>query len=516
MNSADIDTIVMGRAPELVEQHEEVEPSKPIRSWLTRWVWLWPALVAAVLGAYHLIRPELWRDELATWDAASRTIDQLFRLLQHTDASSGAYYLFMHGWISVFGDSVAALRMPSLLAMAGASAFTALCAKRMFGHRAGLTAGLVLAVLPAVSRYAQEARSYALTVCAVAAATWLLLRALERPQALRWMCYAAVVAVTGALNLVALAFLAGHAVAVALGWWRERDHRSLIGFPLACLVAVAVLAPMAWIGMRQAGKQISWIAKPDLATVFTTWPELFGSALVAGAVTIAATLTFAARRWQAQAGVAMAVLPVVVIWIVSQGQSSYWLPRYLLFALPAWALLAGAGIAALRPATAVAGLVVLASLGVPEQRELRTPGSHDWWNFPTPPAAASVSYSGAAAVIAQGYRPGDGVVPVRDSAAYYLLDTGLRYNLPRVIQPRDVFAGRTGVELGEFFTQDAADPSTALHGEQRLWLVTVGQPADPPQSTAPAKARVLRDHFRVTKVVHPSENTTVALLERRS
>jgi len=58
-----------------------------------------------------------------------------------------------------------------------------------------------------------------------------------------------------------------------------------------------------------------------------------------------------------------------VIWIVSQGQTSYWLPRYLLFSLPAWALLAGAGLATPRRATkALAGLLALAVVGVPARR----------------------------------------------------------------------------------------------------------------------------------------------------
>lgn len=56
----------------------------------------------------------------------TRSPSQLFATLHNVDGSLGAYYLVMHGWTIVFGDSPAALRMPSALAMAGAAACIAL------------------------------------------------------------------------------------------------------------------------------------------------------------------------------------------------------------------------------------------------------------------------------------------------------------------------------------------------------------------------------------------------------
>jgi hypothetical protein len=34
--------------------------------------WCWPALVTLAFGFYQVGRPELWRDELASWSFASR------------------------------------------------------------------------------------------------------------------------------------------------------------------------------------------------------------------------------------------------------------------------------------------------------------------------------------------------------------------------------------------------------------------------------------------------------------
>jgi mannosyltransferase len=57
-------------------------------------------------------------DEGATLAIATRSVPQIMEQAGNLDAVLAPYYLFMHFWISVFGDSVLAMRMPSILAMA--------------------------------------------------------------------------------------------------------------------------------------------------------------------------------------------------------------------------------------------------------------------------------------------------------------------------------------------------------------------------------------------------------------
>jgi hypothetical protein len=39
--------------------------------------WCWPALLTLALGFYQVGRPELWRDELASWSFANRPVPTL-------------------------------------------------------------------------------------------------------------------------------------------------------------------------------------------------------------------------------------------------------------------------------------------------------------------------------------------------------------------------------------------------------------------------------------------------------
>src|SRR6516164_10937510 len=100
--------------------------------------WAAPLVVTAALGLFEIGGPQLWRDELASWSAASRTLPQLWAMVHNIDAVLGIYYLGLHLWMAVFGQSATAMRLPSVLAMAAAAAVVALSGRRLGGGAAGL------------------------------------------------------------------------------------------------------------------------------------------------------------------------------------------------------------------------------------------------------------------------------------------------------------------------------------------------------------------------------------------
>ena len=154
--------------------------------------WDWPALAAAlvmaVLGVWGLERDSsMGNDEVATRWAALLPLHQLAHLVNNVDAVHGLYYLLMHGWMTV-GTSPAALRIPSVLSMIVAAGLIAILARQLTGSGwAALFAGLIMALTPTITYYAQTARSYALVYLCVVGATLLLLRAFARSTtAGRW------------------------------------------------------------------------------------------------------------------------------------------------------------------------------------------------------------------------------------------------------------------------------------------------------------------------------------------
>ena len=125
-----------------------------------------PGIALLLADGYGLGRVSLWRDEAYTIDAASRPLSRILATAAHTDAVNSAYYTFMHAWIAVAGISEAALRLPSVLAMAVAAVFTAAIGRRLARAArlpapavTGVLAGLLFVAAPQVTRYAQEAQS---------------------------------------------------------------------------------------------------------------------------------------------------------------------------------------------------------------------------------------------------------------------------------------------------------------------------------------------------------------------
>ncbi|MDH6110928.1 mannosyltransferase [Kitasatospora sp. MAP12-15] len=473
---------------------------------LLRMDWLWVALLTAGIGRYQAGKPELWRDELASWSAATRSTGQLLEMLRHVDAVSGAYYLLLHEWISIAGDSPVMMRIPSVIAMAGASACVVLTARRLFDRRTALLAGLIFATVPSISRYAQEARSYAFVVLAVSAAMLLLLRALERPTWRRWLAYAAAVTASGLFHIVSLLFLAAHALIVLLRWWRDRSRRPLIGFTAAVTVGLIPLIPLVILGRRQVTRQIGWVQKPVLQTFADIWSPLFGSALVCGCVLALAVLPSAwprGRRRAFEIGL-VASLPILLNWFVSQGNTSYFSERYMLFTVPAWSVLAAAGLGALRPRVLGAlGLVGMVLLGLPDQGGLRDVNSHEWSDT-----------TAAARILIKGYQPGDGFAPLRSTSAWMMIDYQMEYDMPPAVKLHDVFTAKTPAQAQDLFAVECTDPVACLGDTARVWVVTTGDNPSPVYGFPKNEADALMSAYKAADIEHV-RGLTVSLLVRQ-
>ena len=438
--------------------------------------WCWPALLTLALGFYQVGRPELWRDELSSWSFGARPLSSLIATARHTGATQLAYYLLLHSWITAFGDSVDAMRALSVLAMAAAAACVTAVGRRLAGTRAGLLAGLVFALVPSVSRFAQEVRFYSLEVLVAMLATRLLLRALDRPSARRWLAYAACLALLGYVDLVALSVLAGHAAGVALRWHQDRDHRQL-WFAGAAAASLVACLPPAVLGSGQAANQVKWIPRPglDLAAFSMFGRNLFYSTSVATALIVLAVLAWAVAWQQAAFMTAVAVLPVAAVWLVSQGPYSYFFPRYLLLTVAAWAMLAGVGLARVDVRVAAAVILALAVFGAGDQQVIRSPGAHNWAYYPVGTGVAYPDYAGAAAVIAREARAGDGIVYPAGGQEWLMIGPGVQYYLERDLgrgglAPHQLFLAGGVVQLHHLYPVYCEDPGPDRVPPRADWI----------------------------------------------
>ncbi|MFF0318888.1 glycosyltransferase family 39 protein [Micromonospora sp. NPDC005252] len=509
-------------------------------------VWLAPALLTLAVTVTGLGSAQLWRDELATWSAATRSPRDLARLAGTIDAATGPYYLLMHGWTRVFGDSTIALRVPAVLAMTAAAGLLAVLGARLVDRRAGLFAGLLFAVLPGTSRYGQEARPYALATMLAVLATLLLVTALRRPSWARWAGYAVAVAALGLIHLIALTLLAAHALVVVITWWRgpaaagiaspvagttpthhtapvhhtTPTHDSApvhdnapVGRPggrdgriwrwvIALVPAALVVTPLLLRARAQRSQQLSWVDPARLDDLSALPGGVAQSSVVGGLLVGVAALGAARLGRRALLPVSAMLLPVLLLFAVGT-VVPLWVPRYLVFVVPFACLLAGAALAAVAPPAALVVVVLAALLGLPDQAALRR--THEW------PRSAPVDYAGAAQVIADGQRPGDAVV-YSPRHSWLFLDLGIEYHLGD--PPRNVLVTEDEVRRGDLWAAECPQPAQCLAGTTRVWLVVSGRHAEPLAAVPGAKGDALRTDFTVTQVWQRA-GLTVALLTSR-
>ena len=430
-----------------------------VRARLAGAVWVPPVLVAAAIVSWHAARPQLWRDEFATWSAATRSPAAIDHLTDHIDGVLEPYYRFLHVWIGVFGDSVFALRGPSMLAAAATAGLVVALGIVVGSRRAGLLAGLVYAVLPSTIRYGEEARPYALAECAAVAATLLLFLALRRRRWFLWAGYAVALALLGALNLVMLLVLAGHLVAVLDDVRSTRSWRSLAPPGVAVLAAVGVLIPFTRRGYGQTEVQLGSSHRTSLYLV-AELPVGVCYGVVAAVVVLALAVAgaFLAGRTGRVFGL-LTLAPVVALAVIA-----LFVPvfnhRYAIYVAPLACVLAGLALARWRLPIGLGVVLLLLLITLPEQAAVRR--SHEGLSAPL------IDYRAAARVIAAGRQPGDGIVYQR--GGWQFADIAMEYYL-RADAPTDVLAATSRDTAASFWTPEVAAPGPALARATRVWDV---------------------------------------------
>ncbi|WP_018653233.1 glycosyltransferase family 39 protein [Actinomadura flavalba] len=414
-----------------------------------------PALIALLLGLWSTGRPSLWTDEIVTVDVARRSREQIWALLGNVDAVHGLYYLLMHEWTNLAGTSPTALRLPSVLATVLTAAAVGLLGRALSGPVTGLVAGLVFAALPVTSQYALEARSYALVAAAATVTTLVLVHALSRPA---WFAaYALGLTVVGALHLFAVLLVPAHLV-IVLGLRPAGKGRGAVFLAWVAATGAAGLAltPLALVAAGQRGA-VEWIRPPDAAMLVRVVTGVTGG--VAATALAAALCGWALARsgagrllWVA---VPWLVVPPVALLGLSLREPMF-VGRYVLYAVPALALLIAAGAVSRPRAVTVPAAVALLLACAVAQPAVRRPDSK--WHDVTPVVRALSAHS----------RPGDGFLLTPS------VTRGLAAAYPNVFAPLTDLALRTpAARRASLRARDvrASELARRLRSADRVWLI---------------------------------------------
>jgi mannosyltransferase len=443
-----------------------------------RWPWLAlvPAAVTLVIGLIGIRGPSFTRDETATLAAVHRSFPQLVRMLGHVDVVHGAYYALIWLMARTAGSGELAVRLPSAIAMAVAAGFVAALGRWLVSTWAGLAAGLAFAVLPSVSWFAQNAREGAIVTALGTMASYCLVRAWHADRhRRRWLAaYGVVLAALGFANLFGLVLVVAHAITLATSRRGDRAGRGFaLGWLLAVAAAVVVVSPVAIVGYGQLN-QIHWLQPTRLKDVLSVQriigqPPLFLAAvvIVACALVVSALPGAGFRaRWPAglvRLCLPWLVVPPAILLAVSVAHPVYTF-RYIVYCIPAAALLLGAALAALGRYAGPVALVAIVLIGLHTQIAERRPDGH------------GINIRAADRIVAARERPGDALLNIssrsgpQKGSGEHTLEAAYPYGLARL---RDISTGvspqRSGT-LGGTYASSQLIRRRLAH-VRRLWVV---------------------------------------------
>ncbi len=474
--------------------------------------WALPAILvlALALRLFHLGTESLWLDEGVSVRIARLPLADLIRAAS-SDVHPPLYYLLLHFWIRVFGDSEFLVRLPSVVFGWLSVLLVHRVGRKLFDGRVALAAALLVALSPFAIHYSQEARAYALLGLLALASFDAYVDGLggwARGSWVRYLAASALLVYTHSFGWFVIIAQNLHLTLDLLGSRGHAGARMRAWVPLQ-LALVALFAP--WAGAL--GHQVSsverafWVPVPTLISLVKTAWEYAGSGVLLVMLAALAGLALLAswapargvggldptmRRSRALLVVAWLAVPVLFPFAISRLGVPIYVTRTTIASSFALYLLAADGILRLR----LRSLALLAVTGllVPALLDYYRPVHKDPWRH-------------VVAAIERDARPGDLV----------LVHAG--YNKPNVY---DYYARRPDLEVMGFpiGTSEVSEATirplvAASVRHERVWLV-LSRPNDPAGLITGALSRSHRETYRrayMTRAYEPSRTRAFVGIE---
>ncbi|MEZ4667336.1 MAG: glycosyltransferase family 39 protein [Anaerolineae bacterium] len=461
------------------------------------WLLALIVLLALALRLINLGVRNLWYDEAFAVLFSEKGLDAMvYGTL--TPVTGGAadihpllYYTALNIWMAIFGQSPFYVRLLSVVLGVATVAVVFMLADELFGNKTALLAAFITAIAPFHVQYSQETRMYTMLGLLLTVASWCFVkgwRAGNNPEQnlLLRLRYWLAFGVLAGLAMYTQQLAAFYLVALGLIPFLARRPVQIANFLIGTVVAVIVYLP--WLvnlpGQFQKVRSYYWLEPPTIGTPFLTirsfmsvnldFPAPASTIALLGAVFMIVFFGVQFVMWiqnprnRKERKVLvfvlwLAVMPPVLMWLVSQIQPVY-LERSLLpsavisYIVLAW-FFTRSGIP--RPiAVALGGVgLVLVVIGLFYQ--------YTWATFPNSPFQSATDFIDAR------WKDGDVIVHMNKLSTlpmiYYERSLPQRFIGDRPGSGEDTLALPTQETLGIF--ADSCVQAASRDGQRIWWVV---------------------------------------------
>ncbi len=237
-------------------------------------------LIAAVVRLTGLNLDSLWFDEAFSVCIARLGLSEIISLAA-TDVHPPLYYLLLHFWTRLFGETESAVRLLSVVF----SVLTVLViyhlALTLFDRRTAIVTALLTALSPLQVFYAQETRMYAQLTFLSTISMYLFLRWLKDGQRRSAVLYVISTALLLYTHLYAVFVVMAQFLYFASLFFlgREKFQKRWRGWVTISVIIGLLFAPWTLIAFQQAARASGrfWIKEPDWFAAIETLIEYSGS-----------------------------------------------------------------------------------------------------------------------------------------------------------------------------------------------------------------------------------------------
>ena len=318
------------------------------------WVCLIPILILAISArATQLTKADIWHDEGYTAAIIKQPLIDIIYTTT-TDVHPPFYYIIMHFWQLLFGDSIISLRSFSAACGVITIALLFFLLQKIFSKRIAIFGAFLAALGPFLIHYSDEARMYALAALIGVAATYAFIMAVDRKDKKTWwILYGFLVAIGIYTQYFLALLLPAHFVYL---WLKIGGNRTAVikiftnkNIWLAAGLCFLLFLPWLPVMISQVGRvngefwipEVNKFTIPTTLSMFLTYDErivrYFGLLLLPIMLIVSLVLARKFHKYRAAIWLMTiwSFLPMIIIYTLSKGRPIY-LDRYFTYSAPAF------------------------------------------------------------------------------------------------------------------------------------------------------------------------------------
>jgi uncharacterized membrane protein len=236
-----------------------------------------------LLRIYTLGAENIWYDEASGIHLASGSIKDIIKYTGITQNHPPLYFMLLHLWMRLFGDSEVAVRSLSALFGIASVPLMFYAGRLLFNRKTGLFASFLSSVSVFYIYYSQEARSYSLLLFLSLLSYLFFLKILKGRSKGYIVGYTAATVLLGYTHLFGLLLLPSQWLFMVL--YREKYRQCIKQFAFATLLVSVAFVPLVFLIGGPATEIATngfWIQRPQLMNILKTLYEFTGLQTLSG------------------------------------------------------------------------------------------------------------------------------------------------------------------------------------------------------------------------------------------